>query len=138
MSSMNTYFRPVADSVGILSSGLCAMHCMLLPVWVVAGAVGPLSGLAGLADESVHLVLVQIAAPAAVVAMGIGFYQHRDWAVVGLGAVGVTLLVASVTVMHTWTGEFGERLASVVAAGFLITAHMRNRRCCRAGTCSDE
>ncbi|MFK7895284.1 MAG: MerC domain-containing protein [Myxococcota bacterium] len=135
---MSTYIRPLADTVGIASSGLCALHCMLLPISVFAGSIGAFSGFAGLADESVHLALVGIAAPAAALALGIGFQQHRDGAIVLRGAVGVALLIASATVLHSWTGEIGERLAAAAAACFLISAHLQNRRRCRSGLCKSD
>lgn len=138
MESMCTRFRPMADTVGILSSGLCAVHCVLLPVSVVAGAVGPFSGLAGIANESVHFALIQIAAHAAALALSIGFRHHRDRIIAVLGAVGVALLLAAATGPHTSTGDIGEKLASVGAAGFLISAHIRNRRLCRSSMCAGD
>ena len=125
--------RAVADVVGAMASGLCALHCMAVPITLVLGSLGPLIFLT---DERFHEVLIWLVVPTAGLALSTGCLQHRDRAVFLLGAVGLLLLLASFTGIKEIAGETGERAMTVFAASLLIAAHVRNFRLCRRGACA--
>ncbi|MEM9174382.1 MAG: MerC domain-containing protein [Myxococcota bacterium] len=124
--------RPLADLVGIVGSTLCALHCLIVPISLVVGPIGLLSAVQ---DEFFHRALLFIVVPAAALAFTTGCLQHRDRRVFFLGVGGLLLLTASLTVLHDWIGENGERIAALTAAALLITAHVRNFRLCRSDDC---
>jgi len=121
--------RALADATGALGSLACALHCLLLPVLLVSGAVVPVGFFV---EEGFHLAMLCLVLPAGVVAFGLGCWKHRDRLVVGLGFAGLVLILAASTVLHPIVGEVGERGLTVVAGAMLITAHARNFRLCRA------
>lgn len=124
--------RPVADFVGIAGSALCALHCLIVPISMVSGQVVS----AFVVDEFFfHNMLLFVLAPTAVLAFGIGCFNHKDRWVLGLGAVGLISLTAALTVLHDILGENGERTVGILASGCLIAAHWRNFRLCRDGDC---
>ena len=127
--------RTIADWLGITASTACAVHCILLPTLLVTGTVLPASILA---DEWFHYAMLWMILPAALVAFGIGCWRHKDRWVLLLGMIGLTGMVLAVSVLHDVAGEAGERVVTFVAAGFLIAAHYRNFRLCRASSCAHE
>jgi hypothetical protein len=137
MTSMtgNALVRPIADTVGLTGSVLCALHCLIVPISLVFGQIGPLSLVE---DEFFHRILLSAVVPAAVLAFGIGCWNHRDPWVLVLGAVGLISLTAALTVLHDVLGENGERSAAILASGLLIAAHVRNFRLCRDCVCDHE
>ena len=127
--------RAIADWLGIAASTACAVHCMLVPIVLVTGTVLPASLLEG---ETFHLAMVWMILPAAIVAFGVGCWQHKDKWVFGLGAAGLTGIILSATVLHDLVGETGERVGTLVSAAVLIFAHYRNYQLCRSADCAHE
>lgn len=122
----------MADGLGVVSSALCAIHCLAAPALLVAGTALPA---AFLADERFHQALLLIVLPAAGIAFAIGCRKHKDQRVLVMAVVGVLGLVLASTLLHDLVGETGERAVTVGAAGFLIAAHVRNYRLCRTDRC---
>ncbi len=125
--------RSYADGVGILGSAVCALHCIAAPVLLVAGTSVPA---AFVNDETFHGMLLWAILPAAILALGLGCWQHKDRWVLWLGVFGLLGLSSSVAVPHELIGETGERLVTVGSAGILIAAHVRNFRRCRDDDCA--
>ncbi|MHA7835888.1 MAG: MerC domain-containing protein [bacterium] len=132
-SPKNAPARSIADLVGVVGSGLCALHCMIVPTSLV---VGPLAPLRFLEDGTFHHNLLWLVAPAAVLAVSIGCLQHRDRLVLWMGTIGLSTLIAAFTILHDSSGENGERLLTMASAGILVAAHVRNFRLCRSIACS--
>ena len=127
--------RSFADGIGILGSAVCALHCISVPVLLVAGTTLPASFVT---DETFHQLLLWAILPAATLAFGLGCWQHKDRWVLLLGILGLLGLCSSVAAPHDLIGEIGERFVTVGSAGILIAAHLRNFRRCRADDCDHE
>ena len=120
--------RTWADRAAIGLSGLCAMHCLLLPVAItLVPAVGGL----GLADEAFHLWMVVVVIPISIYALLSGCRQHKRFSVPVLGFTGLAVLVAALVFGHD-LGEFGERAFTLVGALLIAWSHMVNFRLCQA------
>lgn len=127
--------RALADGVGILASVACALHCMAVPLFLIVGTA-PRALLAG--DETIHQMFLWAVFPAALIAFGVGCWQHRDKRVLLLGALGVLGIFSPIVVSHALIGELGEGLLTTASAGVLVSAHLRNFRMCRASCCAQE
>lgn len=123
--------RTVADAVGIAASTACALHCLVVPISLVAGSLGPLPQVD---DEIFHRGLLGVVLPAATIAFAIGCIQHKDRLVLALGVIGLACLTAAFA-LHYVTGERGERVLVMISAAMLIVAHARNFRLCRIRAC---
>jgi hypothetical protein len=135
MLPSTTILRRSADLAGAVGSSLCALHCAILPLGLVLGTTVPLTLMQ---DEAFHLGLLCLVLPAGIVAFGLGCRQHRDRWVMGLGAAGMLGILLAATLLHDLVGESGERAATLVAAGALIAAHVRNYRLCRTSHCDHD
>jgi uncharacterized membrane protein YfcA len=135
MSNLRQTLSPRADSLGIIASGLCFVHCVLTPIILSFSAVWahylP-------SDERFHRALAVIVAITGSTAISIGYRKHRRLRVVCFMVAGLTFILCG-----AW---FGDRLPShgaeiaVTTTGSLlmIAAHLMNHTFCRnCGRCAD-
>lgn len=127
--------RPVAhkhdlwDRLGIGLSGLCMVHCLVLPVVL---SLLPLWPALYQVHGWLHPVFAAFVIPTTVFAMVSGYRRHgrRDipvWLGVGLG------IVLTGWLAHEGLGRVGETAVTVLGSGLLIVGHAQNwqvnRRC---------
>ena len=130
---MNTLrIRSYADTIGVVSSLVCALHCLIAPSLLVLGAAVPVSFFA---DEYFHVALLWLILPSAVLAFALGCWRHKDRIVLLLGTIGLVGITAAALVLHDIIGESGERIVTLIATAFLIAAHWRNFSLCREDHC---
>ena len=122
----------LGDTIGILGSATCAVHCVLTPLFLVAGTVVPTSFVA---DEGFHRLLLWIVLPSSIFSFGLGCWRHKDLVVLFLGGLGLLGLSLPLIAAEGTISEFTERVVTVGAAAVLISAHVRNFRRCQADCC---
>jgi hypothetical protein len=116
--------RDWLDGAAVALSGLCLLHCLLLPL-VVAGV----PFLAQYAETHLHYQVLIAVIPLSVIALALGYRRHRDWRIVLAGAAGMTLLVIGATVAHTQLGIAADRFFTVIGSLILAAAHFFNSYC---------
>ena len=120
MSRVMLTIRDRFDRVGVLLSGLCALHCVLSIVLVsVLGLGGEI-----LLTPAIHEVGLALAIAVGVVTLGLGVLRHRQPAPLLIGAAGLSLMALALLVPH------GPKEAMLTIAGVALvaTAHIRNLR----------
>jgi len=125
--------RQWADRLGVWTSALCVVHCLLTPVLLSFSAVVahflP-------AEESVHRSLALLVALFGAVALLIGFRKHRRATVLFMMFGGLSCIAGA-----AW---FGDKLPShtvevaitFCGSGLMIAAHRLNHTFCRSCECS--
>ncbi|MBH79787.1 MAG: hypothetical protein CMQ49_04660 [Gammaproteobacteria bacterium] len=131
----SSFARTIADGLGVTGSTLCALHCIAVPALMLLGTTIPAS-LSN--DEFFHVALLWVLLPTAIFAFGLGCWQHRDILVLALGLIGLLGISLAAIVLHDLLGESGERVVTLLSAGFLVAAHYRNFKLCRAESCDHE
>lgn len=145
--------RPTAwlDSLAAGLSLLCAIHCLVMPVLMVAL---PILATSFLADANFHLWMLLLVVPFTTTALFLGCRKHRDQLVMACGATGLILL-SSVAIHESWAAANAERgegpacphcapavetswwepvlLLNLVGGLCLIGGHIRNFHLCRKG-----
>ena len=113
-------FRDRLDRVGVLLSGLCALHCLLGLVLVSA------LGLGGevLLSPVIHEVGLGLAIVVGLVTLGLGAPRHGELAPLAIGACGVALMAAALAVGH----GAGEAALTIAGVALVAAAHIRNLR----------
>jgi len=112
--------RDRMDSVGVLLSGLCAVHCVLSVVLVgVLGLGGQL-----LLRPEIHEIGLAMAVAIGAVSLGFGLLRHGRPEPIVLGGCGLGLMASALFVDH------GPMEAALTIAGVALvaTAHIRNVR----------
>lgn len=120
MSRVMLTIRDRFDRVGVLLSGLCALHCVLSIVLVsVLGLGGEI-----LLTPAIHEIGLALAIAVGVVTLGLGVLRHRQPAPLLIGAAGLSLMALALLVPH------GPKEAMLTIAGVALvaTAHIRNLR----------
>ncbi|MBW8755487.1 MAG: MerC domain-containing protein [Sphingomonadales bacterium] len=120
MSRVILSIRDRFDRVGVLLSGLCAVHCVLSIVLVsVLGVGGEV-----LLTPAIHEVGLALAILVGTVTLGLSVLRHGRAGPLLIGAGGITLMALALAVEH------GPREAILTIAGVALvaTAHIRNLR----------
>ena len=122
------------DKIGVGLSGLCLVHCLVLPV--IAMALPWLSH--WIEDERVHLLFAAVTVPVAAIALIPAFLKHRRWPTLSLGMIGAGLLLLG-ALGHDLIGHEWEHVATICGGFCLVVAHISNYRlrvsCCDGELC---
>lgn len=112
--------RDRLDGLGVVLSGLCAVHCILgLVLVTVLGLGGEV-----LLSPSIHRVGLAMAVCIGIFTLGLSAMRHGRRGPLLIGSVGITLMTAGLFVSH------GANEAFLTIPGVLLvaTAHIRNLR----------
>ncbi|MBK6802931.1 MerC domain-containing protein [Novosphingobium sp.] len=112
--------RDRLDRVGVLLSGLCALHCVA-GLLLVAGL--GLGGEVLLAPE-VHRIGLGLAIVVGAITLVIGVTRHGDARPLQMGAAGIALMSVALMVGH----GAAEALFTIAGVALLGWAHIRNLR----------
>ena len=114
------------DRLAILLSALCLVHCLALPLPLLAAPV--LAAWMTGTETTVHWILLAVAVPLSIWAFARGYRHTRDPVASWIGAVGLGLMFLGVS--HLFE-ESLEIPLTLVGVGLVTTAHLRNIRNCR-------
>jgi len=115
--------KALLDKVAVLLSGLCLLHCLLLPFAI---AVLPFLGQFG--DDHFHRELLLFVVPVSVIALTAGYRRHGHIEVMFFGGLGLAILVIGGTIVHDTYGDAVDRLMTVTGSLILAGTHYRNYR----------
>ncbi len=118
----------VTDNLAIGLSILCVMQCLAMPSLLV---LLPSAVAFFLQNEAFHFWMIVVVIPVSVFALTLGCKQHKRYHVMISGVIGLALLVAALVVGETLLGENGEKLLTILGAGFVTVGHLLNFRLCR-------
>lgn len=106
------------DGVGVMLSGLCAIHCLLGLVLV------SLLGLGGglLLAPEIHRVGLALAVAVGTVTLGLGTLRHGRLGPLTIGAGGIALMAVAVITGHGPQ----EAVLTISGVALVALAHIRN------------
>ena len=121
------------DRLGIWTSGLCVVHCLLTPVLLSGSAV-----LAHLlpSEEGVHRGLAVCVALLGAVALLRGFRTHRRVRILCLMAAGLACIFFTAYAGDRLPSHAAEVSVTLLGSAFMITAHRLNHTFCKSCACS--
>ena len=108
------------DQVGIVLSGLCAAHCLLVPFVLVALPLWPRLVEA---HAWLHPAFAVLLIPVTLLAI----WAHRERYAVLLLSIGLVMVVAA-TFAHSALGVIAEAGITLAGSALLIAGHVRNVR----------
>jgi hypothetical protein len=113
------------DGLAMAISGLCAVHCLALPLIL---SLSPFLSGTILGSDDFHRWLLMLVLPLSLVAFGRGYRWHRDRQIWTPGIIGLLLLIGSALFGVEILTEWGERAMTVVGGMTLAWAHYLNYR----------
>lgn len=127
--------RQWADSLGVWTSTLCVIHCLLTPLLISFSAV-----LAHFlpAEEHVHRTLALLVALFGTVALLLGFRKHRRSTVLFLMLAGLSCIAGAVWFGNRFPSHTVEVMITFCGSALMIAAHRLNHTFCRSCECASE
>ncbi|MBO9665704.1 MAG: MerC domain-containing protein [Bdellovibrio sp.] len=115
------------DKLGILLSTICAIHCLVTPLLILALPV------LGEAFEAswVHLSMAAVILPIGLFAFWSGYKHHRQTKVFAMGAMGLLLVACGSVLPHEMVEIYEHDVVTIIGSLMLVTAHVLNRRACQ-------
>ena len=112
--------RDRLDRVGMMLSGLCAVHCVLGIVLV------SLLGLGGgaLLSPEIHRVGLVLAIVVGIATIGLGALRHGALGPLAIGSAGIALMASAIVAGH----GLPEAVLTIAGVALVALAHMRNLR----------
>ncbi|KQM64764.1 hypothetical protein ASE65_16055 [Sphingomonas sp. Leaf16] len=110
------------DGVAVTASVLCLVHCLALPLALIAV---PVLATMLAVPEAFHVIAFAFAVPTSILAMASGYRRHALRRPAALAGVGLTLLGLGAFGVDT---ETVERIVTSIGAVILATAHILNWR----------
>ena len=108
------------DRVGILLSGLCAVHCLATLLLVAVLGLG--GGI--LLDPAVHRIGLALAIAVGAIGLGLGLARHGRREPLLLGGAGIALMTLALVTGHSPA----EAALTITGVGLVAWAHGRNVR----------
>jgi peptidoglycan/LPS O-acetylase OafA/YrhL len=125
--------RQLADRLGMWTSGLCVVHCLLTPVLLSSASVFahflP-------AEENTHRALALLVALFGAIALLFGFRRHRRKRVLLLMGCGLACIAGAAWFGSRLPSHMYEVAVTVCGSAMMITAHRLNHTFCRSCECS--
>ncbi|MDJ0277462.1 MerC domain-containing protein [Sphingomonas sp. 2R-10] len=110
------------DGFAVAASLLCLVHCLLLPLLLVAL---PVLATILIVPEAFHAIAFALAVPTSLVALGAGYRRHRRTLPAALALMGLALLGTGAFAVD---GETVERIVTSIGGVVLAAAHLLNWR----------
>ena len=108
------------DRLGIMLSGLCALHCLLGLILVTVLGLGGEAFLA----PAIHRAGLALAVLVGILTLGLGLRRHGQLAPLAIGSVGIALMAGGLAVPH----GAAEAVLTVAGVALVALAHIWNLR----------
>ena len=133
MGGANRIIAFSADQIGVWTSSLCVIHCLLTPILLSISAV---SAHFLPSEERTHRTLAVVIAAIGAIALFRGYRKHRSPRVLLLMVTGLIFIFGG-----AWWGDHlpshaAEVFVTLIGSGFMISAHRMNHTFCRDCSCS--
>lgn len=113
----------ILDHLAITLSGLCLVHCLLLPATIVA-----LPLLAQTSDTHFHTQMLLVVIPVSLFAYTLGYPRHRNKTIVAWGLAGIAIMSIGGTIAHAKYGLVADTTLTVAGSIILAASHYFNNR----------
>lgn len=122
------------DKVGILISSLCLIHCLLLPVLIIAFPT--VASFLNLTEDRSHMFMILFLVPAAGFAIYSGYRMHGERSPMKWLFSGVALVVFGTFFVHDFLSHEWEYLFVILGSIALVRGHILNSHHCKK--CEEE
>ena len=123
-----------SDKLSIFISITCALHCLLMPAFLITTS----SFIALQIDnEFLHGVMLMIIIPISTFALLAGFFNHDGKISFLIGFIGLIILLYAFFAGEEILGEWGEIIITLIGSAILVFAHWQNFNLCRDKECDD-
>lgn len=109
------------DKIGIFLSGLCAVHCLIVPVIL---ALMPLWSLGFILNSWAHPIFLILIMPILLLSIK---QSKANGRISALFFIGISLLILA-WLIHPMIGHTAETITTMIGSAMLIIGHWQNQR----------
>jgi hypothetical protein len=113
----------ILDRLAITLSGVCLLHCLLLPFIIVA-----LPLLVQFNGKHFHLQMLVAVIPVSLIAFAIAYPRHGNKTIIAWGLVGIAIMFVGGTIAHANYGAVADTTLTIAGSVILATSHFFNNR----------
>lgn len=113
----------IFDHLAITMSGLCVVHCLLLPFVIVA-----LPLLVQFDGNHFHLQMLVVIIPVSLIAFAYAYPRHRNKTIIAWGLAGIAIMCVGGTIAHANYGAIADTTLTIAGSIILATSHFFNNR----------
>ncbi|MDA8854442.1 MerC domain-containing protein [Gammaproteobacteria bacterium] len=121
-----------SDKLAITLSAVCVAHCFLNPSLLMFSSGFLFSFLE---NELIHKLILLCTLPISVLALALGYQNHKTINFLLIGVIGLTMLVGAIFLGEILFGEFGEKGLTLIGSIFIAYSHYNNYRICIDSDC---
>ena len=123
--------HPTADKFAAGLSIACAIHCLLVPSFLImtSGAIA-----LSIDNELIHWAILFLAIPISVYALITGAYNHNNYAVFLVGIAGLGVLTAT-ALSESFLTETNVLIFTLMGSALVVYAHTKNFQLCKELDC---
>ena len=118
--------------LAITLSAVCVAHCFLTPSLLMFSSGFLFSFLE---NELIHKLILLCTLPISVLALALGYKNHKTINFLLIGVIGLTMLVGAIFLGEILFGEFGEKGLTLIGSIFIAYSHFNNYRICIDSDC---
>ncbi|MDG0970379.1 MAG: MerC domain-containing protein [Porticoccaceae bacterium] len=121
--------QAATDRIAIGLSIACVVHCLMLPILILAL---PSIAALNLDNEAFHVWMVVAVIPCSIFALSLGCKEHKRYQLFFWALPGLAMLVLALVLGEERIGEAGEKIMTLAGASLVAVGHWLNFRLCRA------
>ena len=123
--------HPITDKFAAGLSIACAMHCLLVPSFLIVSS-GTLA--LSIDNELIHWAILFLAIPVSAYALISGVLNHNDYVVFLVGLAGLGVLVAT-ALSESYLSETSIIIFTLMGSSLVVYAHIQNFKLCKQLDC---
>ena len=123
--------HPITDKFAAGLSIACAMHCLLVPSFLIVSS-GTLA--LSIDNELIHWAILFLAIPVSAYALISGVLNHNDYVVFLVGLAGLGVLVAT-ALSESYLSETSIIIFTLMGSSLVVYAHIQNFKLCKELDC---
>ena len=123
--------KPYTDKVAAGLSIACALHCLLVPSFLIVTS-GALS--LSIDNELIHWAILFIAFPISSYALISGALNHVNYGIFLIGLAGLGVII-STALSESYLTEMSETILTLIGSFLVVYAHTRNFQLCKELDC---
>ena len=123
--------RPNTDKVAAGLSIACALHCLLVPSFLIVTS-GALS--LSIDNELIHWAILFLAVPVSSYALITGVSNHNNYSVFLVGLAGLGVITAS-ALSESYLTETSVIIFTLIGSSLVVYAHTKNFQLCKELDC---
>ena len=116
------------DTIAIFLSGLCAIHCLLMPFIIV---LFPFCTASCCEQDGFHQMMVYFVLPFSGIPLFLGCKRNFKTPIVFTGLIGLAIIIFAAFWGHATVGALGEKIMTTSGGVMLALAHIANYRLCK-------